>query len=409
MPRSSEVHSEKFRGVFIPARVFYLFKDGKITATEMCLLAVIDSLTDYRENVPCYASNEYFSRYFNRSTRQIISIISKLVKMNLVERIYFDGRHRCLKVCFNGQPYSEKNHDMGKSNHEADFMSGMKQTSSPLLTSFPFRKVGFKEDNIEDKNFGSAEGIFSDQNCRQKVTKYTNQDLKCAEKLMDIIKDKKDLSFHVPPSAWANTFRIIREVDGVGRTRMMSALKWYIRNIGKKFVPSVYNAKQFRSKFLSIEDAMNRTDDSDQSKTADIKVGPLAGRITDRLLSRNWPKGSATDVGAVVQHSLDEYGKFLDKMNRLTAKISLDNGKRGQPIKKLLNYLMETIPPSSQFVEGWMEEVNDNVSNWSAWSGNLNQMGVKIEGKRFMGVGREWSNDFCGDPGRWDELMEKCR
>jgi hypothetical protein len=73
-----------FKGVWI-SREIYLNED--LTPTEKMLLAEIDS---FSKNGECFASNEHFAKFLGISKKHVSRLISKLVKMGLinVELIY---------------------------------------------------------------------------------------------------------------------------------------------------------------------------------------------------------------------------------------------------------------------------------------------------------------------------------
>lgn len=54
---------------------------------------------------------------------------------------------------------------------------------------------------------------------------------------------------------WSKEFALLRRgtTDDIDRV-----LEWYVKNIGKPFVPRAYSAKAFRSKFVAIGEAMGR-------------------------------------------------------------------------------------------------------------------------------------------------------
>jgi hypothetical protein len=62
------------------------------------LLAWIDALY-CKEHGGCYASNEYFAKKLRLKENTINILISKLVKLGLVERVSFNGRQRILRAC----------------------------------------------------------------------------------------------------------------------------------------------------------------------------------------------------------------------------------------------------------------------------------------------------------------------
>lgn len=80
-----------FKGIWIPKEI-WLAKD--INYFEKILWAEIDSLSG-EDN--CFASNEYFSEFFDCRVETISRAISKLKELGYVSEVGFDGRKRYLK------------------------------------------------------------------------------------------------------------------------------------------------------------------------------------------------------------------------------------------------------------------------------------------------------------------------
>ncbi|MGL5330986.1 MAG: conserved phage C-terminal domain-containing protein, partial [Peptostreptococcaceae bacterium] len=69
-----------FKGIWIPKKIW---NDKELGWTEKLVLVEIDSLDN---DEGCFASNQYFSEFFNLSTRRIINIINTLVEKGYLER-----------------------------------------------------------------------------------------------------------------------------------------------------------------------------------------------------------------------------------------------------------------------------------------------------------------------------------
>jgi hypothetical protein len=83
--------SRDFKGIWIPREIWF---DGRLSFTEKCLLAEIDSLDN---GMGCSASNKYLSGFFGISERQIRSGISHLTELKYLSLESFDGRRRFLR------------------------------------------------------------------------------------------------------------------------------------------------------------------------------------------------------------------------------------------------------------------------------------------------------------------------
>lgn len=82
-----------FRGIWIPREVWL---NSQLSIEEKVLFLEIQSL-DAEEG--CYASNEYFCKFFNWNERQLQRCLAKLKNLNIIKIESFDGRRRVLRVC----------------------------------------------------------------------------------------------------------------------------------------------------------------------------------------------------------------------------------------------------------------------------------------------------------------------
>ena len=270
----------------------------------------------------------------------------------------------------------------------------------------------------EGNNFSDLEKPQSSKNDQDKKNKSKPKcpvDLEVlAQKLMKKVqKEKKGNG--TDPSKWIGGFRRLLQTDGIKLERVKKVLDWYLANFGGKYIPQAFSAAAFRYKFMQIESAMNRDSHDNEVKEEKIiekmDISPMGRRIVDRISHGIWPRGSRRQLPGVVQASLDEYHGFLDRRNTLLRSMPSETDSkgitRGIKLKRLLKFLVETMPAPSAFVETWMREVHDNIVNWDSWSGNLGSMGVKIQGKRFQNMGRDWTQSYFGEEVQWDKLMEK--
>lgn len=90
-----------FKGIWISKEI-WLRKD--LNALDKIILAEIDSLDNENH---CIAGNEYFAEFCQCSESKITKTIKKLIELNLVEQIHFDGRHRKLRVVKNTIEHSK--------------------------------------------------------------------------------------------------------------------------------------------------------------------------------------------------------------------------------------------------------------------------------------------------------------
>ena len=82
-----------FKGIWIPKEIWL---HQELSIEEKVLLAEIESL-DGEDG--CFASNEYFTKFFNWRERKLQDHLAKLKNLDLIKVESFDGRRRVLRVC----------------------------------------------------------------------------------------------------------------------------------------------------------------------------------------------------------------------------------------------------------------------------------------------------------------------
>jgi hypothetical protein len=181
---------------------------------------------------------------------------------------------------------------------------------------------------------------------------------------------------------WSQEFRLLRTY--VEDDHITKVLNWYCQNIRKPFVPLAFSAKSFRNKFPNIEQAMIR------DIGEEVQISEDANQITRRLLNLYWPKITPDELKRAVQLSLDNYESFL----------SHDTKHFPIPIRNKLSSPVV-------FVEQWFRDLHPSIVDWQEWNGNIIKQAFHHEHKRFRARGRSWANEYCGDPSRWDRLIER--
>lgn len=143
----TENHSRAFKGIWIPREIWL---DQRLSYFEKCLLAEISSLDGEKH---CYASNEYFAKFFNERIRKIQTGISKLKSLGYIEQVSFDGRTRVLKTTYDKFDTS----NMPTKNRHVKFDTSEMSDLTPLPCQF--RHPYSKEDNKDKKAASSLPKI----------------------------------------------------------------------------------------------------------------------------------------------------------------------------------------------------------------------------------------------------------
>lgn len=81
-----------FKGVWIPKEIWL---DERLSVLDKAILVEIDSLDSSEEG--CYASNKYLADFCKCTETKVSTSISKLIKLQYLEVVKFDGRKRYLK------------------------------------------------------------------------------------------------------------------------------------------------------------------------------------------------------------------------------------------------------------------------------------------------------------------------
>lgn len=154
-----------FKGVWIPKEV-WLNKD--LSIIEKCLLVEIDSLDNGEKG--CFASNEYLATFFNLSESRMANIISDLKKRGFINQIYFDGRHRGLRIVKSEVWFTE--------NNKADSVKTVKQNTRKREHNNTMNKTNNNTDYIienpsEFSHFEKIEITENQINQSKKVNPFT--------------------------------------------------------------------------------------------------------------------------------------------------------------------------------------------------------------------------------------------
>lgn len=128
-----------FKGVWIPVEVYL---DNRLNALDKIILMEIDSLDSGDEG--CYASNEYLAEFCQCTSTKVSTAISKLIKLEYLEVVKFDGRKRFLKSRLS------KNERQTLKNLKADFKN-FKDINNSILKIDNNKKEIYKEKYFENE------------------------------------------------------------------------------------------------------------------------------------------------------------------------------------------------------------------------------------------------------------------
>lgn len=228
-------------------------------------------------------------------------------------------------------------------------------------------------------------------------------DERFAKHLFDALQKKRAIMSKPKLPFWAREFTILRET--VDKADVGKVLYWYCQNIKKPFVPLAFSAKAFRLKFPQIELAMQRDIGSD------FEISDEARNVLRRIQNLSWPKIKEDQLLQCIQISLNNYQEFIQKLQSFEVSCTFMKRAEFLPVKDLFrfsaNWLNGKTGSPESFVQEWMVSVHKDVANWKDWSGDIIKQAFHHEHKRFKARGRSWALEYCSDPSRWDQLMER--
>ena len=83
------------KGVWIPIE---LLRDNRLTSTEKVVMIAIHNIEMNSHEVShCDASNEELSKFCHCSSRSVSEAVTKLISLNYITKLSFDGRTRIVK------------------------------------------------------------------------------------------------------------------------------------------------------------------------------------------------------------------------------------------------------------------------------------------------------------------------
>jgi hypothetical protein len=360
----------KFKGVWIPAEIWNLMVSGDLSVREVQLLSIIRNLEESKNG--CFASNEYFAKVLAVSQVYISRMIKNLKQRGFIEQVKFDGRRRHIRTLSVVPDMNRTSHVNNQPVLNNQFNSEL--NSSATLSS-PTGKI--------NKKAYAATPSFGFDFCEIPDEVYPF-DYECCQRLLEYLPAKKRK--RSVPKSWPNQIRLMRESDQIEEDQITMALDWYAKNHTDQWTPKCHTAKSFRDKFHRLLDAIDRT--KSDSKP-DVVISEEAKKITERLLTKNWPGDCDDNLIGYVQISLDAYDLFRSKVHNLFKEVSSDElserveRMKNDRFKSLLNHVIESLPQTSHFVEKWFESVWSRIVNWPDWSGKLQPFVFRIDSPVF--------------------------
>ena len=164
-----------FKGIWIPKEIWL---SEELTIQEKVMLVEIDSLDN--EETGCYASNNYFSKFFKLTAQRVSQIINALATKGFISVTYeYQGKEidkRILRI--NRPPYPEIEVSNKFDTYQENFKGGIKYSKGGY-------QENFKDNNIYNNN------INNNKKENEKKKYFDNEELN--ELFLDFIAIRKKL------------------------------------------------------------------------------------------------------------------------------------------------------------------------------------------------------------------------
>ncbi len=162
--------------------------------------------------------------------------------------------------------------------------------------------------------------------------------------------------------------------------------------MGEPYVPVAYSAETFRNKFLSIEDAMKR------SEPQTIEVSNTANKIYSKIKDIHWPWDK--DVLLLsIQTSIDNYNDYV----KLHKKVLKQTDQK--ELKQFSRRFYEEIKDIEDFMVDWWGRVGRKIS-FISLPPSPTPFVFSIESKDFQSMGHMVSCKWSGDNDLWIEYRD---
>ena len=180
--------------------------------------------------------------------------------------------------------------------------------------------------------------------------------------------------------------------------RIKEVLEWFCQNSKDKYVPRVQTAKQFRIKFLRIEEAMNRLGDSTR-----IILTEEALILQDQLGGLKWPGDEKKDELKFIQANIDAYKDYRSKIVALPERLRREGNNE---LAARVEHLSQKGTYSHNFLVWYIRDVHRYAYSWEAWNGNLMSFVFRPDRPYFDNLARAWLVEFCGTGKDWNTIKE---
>jgi len=358
---------------------FEIIANKELTYGSRLLYAVLSSLCRYKGY--CWASNAYLASIFDTTKTTISTWLGSLEKNNLIkielDKYDSDNCKRRIFLTIMGR-------------------GGIKKNLNTPLKNFKYPN---------NNNYTSYNSIIIDKYkqivggspTRCAKSKISSFDEKYVHLFIETLLSKRKIFNKINKNLWIREFQELRRQ--VGKKRLKKILLWYCGHLQDKFCPKAYSMKTFKTKFFQIEDAMDRDRSISPVEKPPIPCD-LAIKLSRGLLDMGWTHTTRDRLANAISESLAKYDKFLRTI-RSFIKNNSDN-----KFYEFARYFYNKLHLKSEFIRKWFEDVHKQLKNWQNWNGDIEMFIFDPNSKQFEKICRNISNEYCGNPDRWDKFKK---
>jgi len=198
-------------------------------------------------------------------------------------------------------------------------------------------------------------------------------ELRVTKHLSEIIS--KNLQINVPAnSGQAKYIHDLIAFKGISKDRISRVLEWYENNCGDKYVPVIGSIRDFKLKFVNLEQAMLRAEGP-----ANNVIPPAVVKIYDALVeSEDMPASLIPKLNSVLVPTYNLVKPWYDKLSVLVERCA----KLGS-FGKIIDDIEKTLFPTGLrgFLIGYMEENIIRLSQWDDWNGEIKHLTLDTNSK----------------------------
>jgi hypothetical protein len=266
----------------------------------------------------------------------------------------------------------------------ANSVQGVTRKGSPL----PLAKTG-KNRKEEERTVGDADAPAHGDGFGLGASWKEGACYKYATKLHEALIQANKLTRTANLKDW--TKEIHQLIGRVGKPRTKKVLKWYVQNVGGKYVPKAYSARGFVDLFAKIEDAMQR-DQPAAPEVVEVDYTRSELAMLRDIKAESWPGAAAEELEAVFAKSVLARRVFVEKIKAMG-----DYG--GSNFKAYTEWLLRNLSDLREY----FTTLYDELVQWEGWNQSLEQYTWGLRTKRVIKECQNKSMEYSQRP-YWKQL-----